>query len=92
MVFGLQGSVSIVEYIQQLVDISQKFGSLVEGTSNINYMTEGTIMLYLMSIHPRQFSVVGNVSISDEELQMLSFIWGDCTLGEAKPLFGIRTK
>jgi hypothetical protein len=33
------GSVSMIEYIQQLVDISQKFGLLVEGASDFNDMT-----------------------------------------------------
>jgi hypothetical protein len=31
------------------------------------------------------------LNVSDDELQMLSLIWGDDCLGAAKPLFGIRT-
>jgi hypothetical protein len=74
MIFGLQSSKSLLEYIRQLVDIMSKYGSIVEGADNIHDMTAGSIMVYLLSINPTEYSVVGNLNISDEELNMLNFI------------------
>jgi hypothetical protein len=73
------------------VDITRKYGSIVEGADNIHDMTAGSIMVYLLSIHPTQYSIVGNLNISDEELNMLNFIWGYESFGDPKPLFGVRT-
>jgi hypothetical protein len=36
MIFGLQSSKSMLEYIRQLVDITIKYGSIVEGVDNIH--------------------------------------------------------
>jgi hypothetical protein len=43
-----------------------------------------------MSIHPRQNVVVRNLNISDNETEMVNFIWGNNEY-QPKPLFGIRT-
>jgi hypothetical protein len=48
-------------------------------------------MVYLLTIHPTQFAIVGNLNISNEELEMLNFIWRMESYGEPRPLFGIRT-
>jgi hypothetical protein len=45
-------------------------------------------MVYLMDLHPRRYSVVGNLNITDEEEGMMS---GLKSYGEKKPLWGIRT-
>jgi hypothetical protein len=54
-------------------------------------MIKGSLMLYLMNLHPRQFSLVGNLNISESEEGMMEFIWGMNSYGKALPLFGIRT-
>jgi hypothetical protein len=48
-------------------------------------------MLYLMTLHPRQFSLVGNLNITEDEERMMDFIWGSHSYGKPKPLFGIQT-
>jgi hypothetical protein len=90
MIFKLQKCISMGSYIQQLFEITKQYGLLVAGGENISSLTSGTIMLYLMSIHPRQYVVVGNLNISDDETEMLNFIWGNNEY-QPKPLFGIRT-
>jgi hypothetical protein len=47
-------------------------------------------MVYLMEIHPTQFSVVGTLNASEEEKEMLSFVWGNDTYGDPKPMSGIH--
>ena len=88
--FRLQGCSSLKSYVKTLVTISAHFGKLSEGSS-ISQVVEGSIMLYLMSLHPRQFAVVGNMALSEEEEHIMTFIWGSVTYGDAKPLFGNRT-
>ena len=53
-----------------------------------------SILYYLMKLHPTQFSVAGNVELTEEDQAILRFIWGPCGLngyGERKALFGHRT-
>jgi hypothetical protein len=88
----LQKSKSIESYIRLLVLIANNFGKTKENCDKFNAMIDCSIMLYLMNLHPRQYSVVGNLKITDAEENMLSFIWRSNLYGMAKPLFGIRTK
>jgi hypothetical protein len=75
------------KYIRQLVDITTKYGKLVDGADDINNLTNGSIMVYLMNIHPRQYPVVGSLNISDDETEMLNLVWDNETY-IPKSLFG----
>jgi hypothetical protein len=72
--FDLQICTSIVTYIQLLVEITKKYGKLVENSTTLQHGLEGTIMVYLMELHPRQYSVLGNINITNDEENTLGFI------------------
>jgi hypothetical protein len=91
-IFGLQSCTSIDSYIKLLFEISKKYGKLKDKlTTTFLELIEGSTMVYLMVLHPRQYSVVGNRNITDEEENMMTFIWGFNSYGDMKPFFGIRT-
>jgi Ulp1 protease family, C-terminal catalytic domain/MULE transposase domain len=91
-IFRLQSCTELDSYIKLLVEVSKKYGKLKENmTTTFIDLIDGSIMVYLMDLHPRQYSVVGNLNITDEEEGMISFIWGLKSYGEKKPLWGIRT-
>jgi hypothetical protein len=87
-IFSLQKSESIETYIRLLVLITKSYGKTKDNCNTFNDMIDGSIMLYLMNLHPCQYSVIGNLNITDTEEIMLSFIWGSKSYGMAKPLFG----
>jgi hypothetical protein len=66
-IFGLENCTSLVEYIQLPVEITKKYGKLVEDSTNIQNGMEGTIMVDLMDLHPRQYSVMGNLNLTNDE-------------------------
>jgi hypothetical protein len=73
------------------VEITNKYGKLVENYTTFQNGLEGTIMVYFMVLHPRQYSVLGNLNIKNDEENMLGFIWGNYSFGNLRPLFGLRT-
>jgi hypothetical protein len=48
-------------------------------------------VLYLFSIHPKIFSIVGNINISDEEMVLMDFVLSYNSSGDQKSLFGINS-
>ena len=90
-VFQLQASSSILAYVDKLRDIHRTYDQpMVANFVNI----KESILYYLMKLHPTQFSVAGNVELTEEDQAILRFIWGPCGLngyGERKALFGHRT-
>jgi hypothetical protein len=48
-------------------------------------------VLYLFSINPKNFSIVGNLNISEDEIALMNFVWGKVSSGDQKLLFGTNS-
>jgi hypothetical protein len=91
LIYNLQNCQSIDHYIKTLIDTSTKFAVLPEHAESIENTVDRSIMLYLLAISPTNFSVVGNLNILDEELQLVNFIWGTAAVGDPMPMFGVNS-
>jgi hypothetical protein len=79
---------SLNDYIKILNQIYNEYGKISHTSKTINQMVEGSIMLYLLKINPRQYSIVGNTNISLEEAAMMEFVWGSCANHKNMPCSG----
>jgi hypothetical protein len=91
LIFKLQSTKSLAEYIKTIIKITDDYKKVPSNVTTINDATKNSTMLYIMDIHPTQWSVMGNLNLSTEEKQMIKFIWGFNSHGSKKPLFGVKT-
>jgi hypothetical protein len=70
-----------VSYIQLLVKITIKYRKLVENSTTLLSCNEDSIMCYLMDLHPRKYTVVGNLDISNDEENMMTYTCGSHSYG-----------
>jgi hypothetical protein len=91
LIYQLQSCESIYQYIVSLIDICKTYCVIPKNATKIEEVVDGSIMLYLFSINPIFFSIVGNLNISEVEIDLMNFVWGNDSSGDRKPLFGINS-